>query len=139
MSHEKPLPEITLDSEAFWRSASEGKLMLKVCTQCGAVMYYPRILCTSCMSTDLQWREASGSGIVHAFSVVYRPPGPAFAPDIPYIVALIELAEGPRVFSNIIGVLPGSVYVGMPVEARFDKMADGIGIPRFVKRRGEVT
>lgn len=113
--------------------------MLKVCAQCGAVMYYPRILCTSCMSTDLQWREASGSGIVHAFSVVHRPPGPAFAPDVPYIVALIELAEGPRVFSNIVGVPPEAVYVGMPVEARFDRMADGIGIPRFVKRQREIT
>ncbi len=127
----KPAPRPTADSADFWRYCAEGSLMLRHCRACDATMFYPRILCTNCMSTDLDWRPASGRGTVHAVSVVYRAPGDAFRPDVPYVIALVELAEGPRLMSNIVDCPPDEVHIDMPVRLRFESRGPDIAIPQF--------
>lgn len=128
---EKPGPRATKDSEEFWAFAADGALMLRACNACGALMYYPRILCTACMSTDLSWRRASGRGRVYAFTFVHRAPTEAFRGEAPYPVAIVELEEGPRMMSNIIACAAEALTIGLPVEVSFAPRAEGRVVPVF--------
>ena len=94
-------------------------------------MYYPRILCTHCMSTELGWDRAAGRGTVYAFTFVHRAPTEAFRKDAPYPVAIIELEEGPRLMSNIVGAEPEDVRIGMAVEVVFEPRGEGAALPLF--------
>jgi len=105
--------------------------MLNACNSCGIIMFYPRATCTRCMSDDLGWIEASGRGEVYAFTVCYRAPDAVFREDAPYVIALIDLAEGPRMMSNVTDCDPDTVYIGMPVEVWFDPATEDIAIPKF--------
>ena len=126
----KPGPRITADSEEFWEFAGKGKLMLRLCNQCNRTMYYPRLICIHCLSDDLGWTEASGSGTVYAVTVVHRAPGEAFKASVPYVVAIVELAEGHRMMTNIVGVPPEQVKIGMPVSLVFEQR-ENTSIPQF--------
>jgi uncharacterized OB-fold protein len=79
------------------------------------------------------WQEASGRGAVHTFSVIHRNGSPGYAEEVPYLVAIIELEEGPRMTANVIGSDPEEVAVGMPVQVTFVKVSDELGIPQFRK------
>ena len=127
---EKPVPAITRDSEEFWNFATDHKLMLRSCNDCGTLMYYPRVVCTNCLSQNLGWREARGGGIVHAKTIVYRAPNEAFRAEVPYVVAIVELDEGPRLMTNILGSEPAAVETGMRVELIFEERGD-IALPQF--------
>lgn len=127
----KPAPRVTKDSEEFWAFAADGALMLRGCNACGALMYYPRILCTRCMSTDLSWRRASGRGRVYAFTFVHRAPTEAFRAEAPYPVAIVELEEGPRMMSNIVACAPEVLAIGLPVELQFAPRGESGAIPVF--------
>lgn len=131
---EKPAPRVTRDSEEFWAFAADGALMLRTCNACKALMYYPRVLCTRCMSTDLGWVRASGRGQVYAFTFVHRAPTEAFRADAPYPVAIVELEEGPRLMSNIIGCAPEDVRIGLPVDVTFEARGEGVAVPLFRPR-----
>lgn len=126
----KPLPRITLDSADFWRFTAEGQLMLRRCNACGNQMYYPRITCTNCLSTDLGWVQACGRGKVHAVSVIYRASHEAFKAEGPYALAIVELEEGPRMMTNIVGCPPEDVAIDMAVELWFEPRGD-VAIPLF--------
>lgn len=130
-SRPRPVPRITHDSQEFWRFATQGKLLLRVCRKCENVFYYPRLLCPRCLSEDLDSRAAAGSGTVHAFSIVYRAPDVSFRDSVPYVVAIIELAEGPRMLSNVTHCDVDTVRVGMPVELWFDSVSSEISLPKF--------
>jgi uncharacterized OB-fold protein len=131
MSDAKPLPAVNEESAPYWRAAREGRLILRSCRNCGHIMFYPRIVCARCASADLDWREASGRGTIHAATVCYRAPDQSFRPDVPYVVALIDLEEGPRMMSNITDCAPEDVRIGAAVEVWFDAATDEIGIPKF--------
>jgi len=131
MSTEKPLPVIDHDSAPYWEAAHEGRLDIPLCGDCGKHHFYPRAICPHCHSDDLKFDTVSGRGEVHTFTIARRPAGPAFADDVPYVVALIELEEGPRMMSRIQTDDPESVRIGAKVEVTFVKATDEITFPYF--------
>jgi uncharacterized OB-fold protein len=129
-----PLPAPNADSAPYWEGAKAGKLMLQRCADCGAVRFPPRHLCTACWSERTDWIEASGRGSVHSFTVIHRAPAPAFAERVPYVVALIDLAEGPRMLANIVGTDSGNIAIDESVHLCFEPRGDG-ALPQFERRR----
>lgn len=127
----KPLPTPDADSAVFWRGLREGKLLLQHCLDCANVQYYQQGMCRRCGGERLEHRPASGRGKVHSYSVVHRAPGPAFKRDLPYAVLLVELEEGPRMISSLVGASPESVTFDMPVELVCEKASEDITLPRF--------
>lgn len=117
---DKPLPHPTADSEAFWAACNQGRFTVQQCGACGTAQHYPRGLCTSCGSHDLSMVVASGRGEVFSFTINHRAPRPAFAENGPYVIALIDLAEGPRMMMNVIGCDPSDVHIGMMVRIVFE-------------------
>ena len=92
----RPLPEPTPVTAPFWEACKAHLLLLQQCETCGHIQFYPRSLCTACMSDDLRWRPARGRGTVYSYSTVHRALLPGFEEDLPYVVAMIELEEGVR-------------------------------------------
>lgn len=129
--YEKPLPEATDLTRPFWKAAKEGKLLVQRCCDCGERIFYPRNICTNCMSSNLDWMQVEGQGKVHTFTIVHYAPFPSFQNDVPYVLAVIELNEGPRMLTNIVGCSPDKVEIGMEVEVVFDHVTEKIAIPKF--------
>jgi len=111
-------------SEPFWAAARRGELLLQRCRGCGRHQHYPRVLCAHCWSEDLEWVRAGGRARVWTYTVVHRPGHPAWAEDVPYLLAIVELAEGPRLLTNLVRVDPAEAYVGMAVRAEFAPRGD---------------
>ena len=130
-----PLPAPNADSAAYWSGAKAGKLMLQRCRACGATWFLSRHLCGSCWSDQVEPVEASGRGQVHSFTVIHRAPSAAFAGQVPYVVALIELAEGPRMLANIVGAEARGVAIGEAVRVTFEPRGDG-ALPQFERQSG---
>jgi len=130
VNQELPIPTPNPDSQAYWDAAREDKLVIRRCASCTALHFMPRHLCPHCWSTDLQWVQASGKGTVHSFSVIRRAPLQSYAPRVPYVVALIDLDEGPRMFSNIVGDGALETQVGSRVDVCFEARGD-YKIPQF--------
>ncbi len=127
----KPIPVPNEDSEIFWRGCSEHKLTIQRCKSCGKARFYPRIICPTCGSTDTEWFDASGDGSVFSYTIVHRAPSPAFKGDVPYVLAIVELEEGVRMMTNIVGCDPATVKIDMPVRVQFERMSDEILLPKF--------
>lgn len=128
---EKPLPTIDPSSRPFWEAAKAHRLVIQRCGDCGAYIFYPRATCTTCGSDRLEWTEASGEGSVYSYTISYRPAGAGFKDDVPYVVAVIELKEGPRLLSNIVTEDVESVTIGQAVRVVFDDVTDEITLPKF--------
>ena len=126
-----PKPVRNADSIPYWDGAREGKLLLRRCQSCGALHFMPRHLCPACWSDRLEWIQSKGTGTVHTFTVIHRAPLPAFASQVPYVVAMIELDEGPRMVANILGEDARSVAIGDRVEVMFEDRGDGDCLPQF--------
>lgn len=128
LTHLAPTP--TPETQPFWDGAKRHELMLPRCRGCGQYHFYPRALCPFCWSTDLEWIKASGKGKVHTFSIPQRA---VMGITGPFIVAIVELDEGPRIATNIIGVDPDpkNVWCDMAVEVVFDDLTDAIALPKF--------
>jgi uncharacterized OB-fold protein len=108
-----PVPDDV--SAPYWEGIAEGVLRIQRCGACGRHVFYPRAVCPHCGSGELSWVEASGSGRVHAFTVVHRAP-PDHRDEAPYVVALVELQEGVRMMTRLVDVEPAAVRVDIPVE-----------------------
>ena len=132
MSTELPVPEpvVTPETAPYWAAAAEGKLLLTRCADCGEVIWYPRSWCPFCASGSVDWVEASGRGTVYSCTTVRRGVPPAYADAAPYVLAYVELDEGPRVLTNIRTEDPGAVAIGRPVEVVFDPVGE-TALPRF--------
>jgi uncharacterized protein len=115
----------------YWDAAREGRLVVQECQSCRQLRHPPLPRCPHCHAADPDWREASGDGTVYTYTVVRHPTHYAFAGQIPYVLALVELAEGPRLVTALAGVEPGEVRVGLPVRAVFREVADGVTLPYF--------
>lgn len=127
----RPLPEPSPESAAYWEAATEETLLLAECPDCELVIHYPRAVCPDCFA-DTEWRSASGTGTVYAYSVAESMSGWPEA-YLPLVVAYVELAEGPRMLTTIERTDPDAVTVGMTVEARFVPTdRDDVAIPVFV-------
>jgi len=127
----RPVPDATLDSQPFWDGVKNRQLTIQLCDRCAVHNFRPRPLCPNCGSTDLSWVNASGKGTVWSYSVVHRPVSAAFREAVPYVVALIELEEGPLLMSNIVGIDAADVTVGLSVELTFSEEHDGRVVPLF--------
>ena len=127
----KPIPQSTRETEAFWESANRGKLIFQRCHVCGKGQFYPRFFCIHCGSKDLSWEEAK-SGKVYSFTVIHRPPSEAFANDVPYILALVEFEGGVRVMANLKGAVTSKIYIGMPIQVKFEARGEKISVPIFM-------
>ncbi len=132
----RPVPEPTPETERFWRAASEGRLLLSECRDCGLTYHYPRALCPDCFSDDVEWREAAGTGEVYSYTVMRGVSGwPESA--LPLVYAHVELDEGPRVITNIVDCDPDRVEVGLPVAVRFEPTdREDVAVPVFAPREG---
>lgn len=135
-AHIKPLPTPDEDTKVFWQGLKDGKLLLQHCSDCGHVQYYQQAICRTCGSEKLVHRAASGRGTVFSYSVIHRAPGPAFKQDVPYAVLLVELDEGPRMISSLVGADPMSVCFDMPVELVCEQVTEQVALPRFRPRTG---
>ncbi len=129
--YEKPLPIIDAESRPFWQGARERRLQIQRCMACRRHFFYARALCPYCHSDAVDWVTASGRGTIYTFTIARRPAGPAFKADVPYVVALVELEEGPRLMTNIIGIAPESVRIGQRVKAVFEDATDEVTLVKF--------
>lgn len=127
----KPLPIPTKWSRPFWEGTKQHKLLLKKCRTCGHIDHPPYLYCTECQSDDSEWIEASGRATLYAFAVnEYGVPFP-FIPDLPYVVALLDLKEGPRMLSNIVGCDPKELRNGLELEVIFEEASPEITLPKW--------
>lgn len=123
-----PLPSPTAATAPYWAAAAAGRLMLPRCRACGRFHHHPREWCPHCWGTELDWEEVSGDAVVVTFSVVQQAPSPSFV--TPYVLAVVDLAEGPRMMANVVGCTPGEVSIGLPVHVTFERRGD-IVLPQF--------
>jgi uncharacterized OB-fold protein len=127
----KFVPVPTAETAEFWEGCSRHELLIQRCADCAAYQFYPRIMCVVCSGRALQMVRASGRGVLKSFTIVRRAVSEAYAAEVPYVVALIELEEGPTLMSNVIGCVVDEVCIGMPVEVVFDDWSEGLSIPKF--------
>jgi uncharacterized protein len=131
----KPLPFITSEAKPFWDAAAEQKLLMQRCQDCHAYVWTPRPVCFECGSERLKWTQLSGKGEIYSFTiirqVVGRAASKAFEPDVPYVVAWIDLEEGPRMITNVIGCPPDDLKIGMKVSVVFEQASPAIWLPKF--------
>jgi uncharacterized OB-fold protein len=124
-------PVIDADSAPFWEAAREHRLRLQHCESCARFVYYPRALCPHCHATDLVWRDVSGLGRIYSFTISRRAAGPEFEPEVPYVVALVQLDEGPRMLSGILTANPATVQCEQRVRVAFQDIGEGVVLPMF--------
>lgn len=105
------VPEIYPEHEVFWEAAANGTLLLKKCTECQEVHYYPRSFCPHCYSEQVEWLEALGKGTIYTYSVMRV--------GAPYAIAFVELEEGIRMMTNIVDCDLDTIYIGQPVQVIF--------------------
>jgi uncharacterized OB-fold protein len=113
------IPIIDSASAPYWDAARQGRLLIAECGACGRVHHYPRPFCPHCWSDDVRPVTASGAGTLYTYSTVYANDLPPFRDRLPYVAAIVELAEGPRVMTTIEGAGPDGLRVGMAVTASF--------------------
>lgn len=132
-----PLPALGVspspDAVPFWEAAERGELLLPYCPACAGFFFYPRTACPTCGSRDTGWRPVSGRGTVYTFCVQHVSPLPALAGSVPFVTAIVELDEGPRLTSFLVDVEPDPAQVscGMPVEVTFVRDAEDRTVPVF--------
>lgn len=134
---DKPIPYPTQETSFYWEKCSERELWVRSCNSCKTSYFYPRDICPGCFSRDTVWIKCSGRANLHAFGVVARAPHRAWVEEVPFIVAMVDLEEGCRMPTNIVGVsidpnnLKGDLEIGMPLELSWDERTDGYIVPVF--------
>ena len=123
-------PALTAEARHYFAAAARGRLELQFCQSCAAPWFFPRPTCPRCGGDDYRWAPVSGGGVVESFTIVTRAPSPAFRDLLPYVVAVVALAEGPRMIANIVGADALEVTIGAPVEVVFETRGEG-RVPQF--------
>ncbi len=129
---EHPKPVADWETRGYWEGAGRHELVLQRCRGCGTVQHRPRALCATCLGPDIEHFVASGRGSVWTFTVTEQNQVPPFREAVPYVLAYVELEEGPRLLTNVVGCAPDEVRIGMSVRAEFRADADGLAVPVFV-------
>jgi uncharacterized OB-fold protein len=124
-----PRPGITHDNRFFWEGLRERRLRIQRCAGCHQLQHPPAPMCTGCHSFALGAVDASGRGTIHSFVVAEHPPIPPF--DYPNVIVLVELEEGTRLVSRLVGVAPEDVAIGLPVAVEFERIDDELTLHRF--------
>jgi uncharacterized OB-fold protein len=122
-------PPVSEAAVPFWDATSEGRLVLPWCTGCEQPIWYPRASCPACRGSDIEWREASGRATVYAVTVEHSAQTRAL--EVPYAVALVDLDEGVRLLTNVVGVPADRVAVGDRVGVTWEPLSDGRQLPLF--------
>ncbi len=133
----KPIPVPDEISAPFFDGARDGRLMLQHCSACDGWSFPVRERCPHCFAAKLQWRAASGKGTLYTFAIMHQVMNPGFAGAVPYNVSQIDLAEGVRMISNVVGVANSDLRIGMELEACFDDIGENIRVPKFRPAAGE--
>lgn len=128
-------PRPTEVTEPFWEATRRRELLIQWCIDCKKPIFYPRKRCPSCLGSDLEWRQASGRAEVYAFTVERRPEMSSLGGEEPFVVALVELEEGVRMMSNVVGCAPEEVFVGMALSLDWEPLSEGRHLPQFRPRR----
>lgn len=131
MTYGKPLPKMGSDAREFWEGCREHELRIQKCGRCGHLRWPPAILCPRCLSRDTERVMVSGRGTVYSYAVYHVAFDPAFREDLPYIVVLVALEEGPHLLTNLVGCDPEKVSCDMAVEVVWDDVTDTVTLPRF--------
>ncbi|MBK3577568.1 Zn-ribbon domain-containing OB-fold protein [Streptomyces sp. MBT65] len=121
------LPEPDAFTRTYWEAAAQGRLLLRRCADCGRAHHYPREFCPHCWSDDVTWEPASGHATLYTWSVVHRNDLPPFGERVPYVAAVVDLAEGPRMMTEIVEPGAAGLRAGMAVEVAF---RDGVPVFR---------
>jgi uncharacterized OB-fold protein/acyl dehydratase len=125
----RPRPARSPDTAFFWEGVLAGKLLIQRCAACARLRHPPGPMCPGCLSLEWDTRTASGRGRVYSFVVAHHPEVPPFA--YPNLIVLVELEEGTRLVSNLVGIDPAEVEIGMPVEVQFTRVDDDLVLPLF--------
>ncbi|WP_431309319.1 Zn-ribbon domain-containing OB-fold protein [Gordonia sesuvii] len=128
---ERPLPKFDSLAAPFWTAAHAGRLEFQHCADCGYVLWPAASRCPECLSAHLDWRSVSGNGCVWSWAVYETALHPAFVDEIPYIVAGVQLDEGPYLTSNVVDARATELYLGMRLEVVFEQIDENISLPRF--------
>lgn len=113
----------------WWEATRESRLLLQSCRQCNHVQHYPRVVCTACSGGELEWIESAGVGVVDSFTVVHRAPSPAF--QAPYVIARVQLAEGPTLLTRIVGATDQELSCDIPVSLAWESLSEEFQLPVF--------
>ena len=136
--YNKPLPVIEKWNAPYWQAAKRHEFVAQQCRACGYVHLPPGPVCTNCLSADQGWIPLSGKGTIYSFGVYHQLWHPGFTEEIPYNVALIELAEGPQIISQVVGCENEALSCGAPVEVTFEDVTSEITLPKFRLREESV-
>ena len=131
MTRPPPLPRPSSLTQPFWDATAREELLVQCCSACGTHIFYPRHNCTACGARSLEWVAARGTGSLYTYTVARRPTHAAFVDRVPYVIAVVELDEGPRMTTNLVDCAPEDVSVGMRVEVAFGDLQDGLRLPFF--------
>jgi uncharacterized OB-fold protein len=116
-------------TQPFWDGCAAGELRFQRCRRCQQAQFTPAELCRGCLGSELGWEKSAGRGVLYSWTIVHRPASPAFT--APYAPAIVELAEGYQMITNLIGLAPDSIGPDLPVEAEFHECGDGLYLPYF--------
>jgi uncharacterized OB-fold protein len=125
----RPSPVVTADNEGFWLAAADGRLAVQRCTSCGALHHPPRPMCPRCRSIEHEWVDTAGTGTVYSYALLHHPQHPAF--DYPVPAVLVDLDEGVRILSNLVGIDPHEIRIGLRVRVEFELAGDDLAVPVF--------
>jgi uncharacterized protein len=125
------LPTPDLETKPFWDGCKEGRFLIRHCNACGADHYYPRPFCPTCWSDGVAWKQASGRATLYTYSIVHVNDLPPFGERVPYVAAVVELEEGPRVMTNIEGVEHDALHIGMQLVVDYKPISDDVTIAVF--------
>ena len=129
--YDKPIPVIDERSRLWWEAAKRHEFLLQSCRSCGHVAFPPAASCPNCQAANLEWLPASGRGVIWSWALFHKSYFPGFAADIPYSVAIVELEEGPRVWTQIVDVQNSDLSIGLAVQAVFDDVTDDVTLLKF--------
>ena len=132
-AYNKPLPVPQAESDVYWQKAKEGELWLRYCNDTGKAYFYPRDISPYCFSRNTGWIKASGKATLFTYGIVHRAPHPGFRDDVPFVTAIVELEEGPKMATNIVmdDPTPEKLQIGMALEVTFEHITDAIALPKF--------
>jgi uncharacterized OB-fold protein len=126
----KPIPDITDYNRPYFEGCSQGELRIRRCERCAETFRFAHYLCPNCWSDQMSWEPASGRGVVTHYTVVHQPPYDAYEDVAPYVIVLVQLEEGVRMMSNLVGCPPETARVGLPVKVTFEQRRE-VTLPFF--------
>ena len=133
MAYNKPIPVPQGESDVYWQTAKEHELWLRKCNACDTAYFYPRDISPCCFSKDTDWVKASGKASLFTYGIGQRAPHPGFVDDVPFVTAIVELEEGPKMATNIVIENPSfdNLQIGMDLEVVFEDITEELALPKF--------